>query len=56
MQELYDKVSAERARHGFRFTDLPPEIQERHERIHREAIERARELGWDPDSHLADES
>jgi hypothetical protein len=55
MQNLYEQVSDARAKYGFRFADLPPEIQERHERIHREAMVRARELGWDPDADLADE-
>jgi len=56
MQELYDRVSAARTQYGYLFSDLPPEIQERHKRIHGEAIKRARELGWDPDRDLSDES
>ena len=55
MQILYDEVSDARAKYGFSVADLPPEIQERHQRIHREAMERARELGWNPDADLQDE-
>lgn len=55
IQLIYDQVAQARERYGYRVSDLPPEIQERHERIHREAIERARKLGWNPDADLSDE-
>lgn len=56
IQQLYDEVSRLRERYGFRLEELPPQIRERHERIHREAMARARAMGWDPDRELADES
>lgn len=56
IQALYDKVNALRETYGYRFDELPDEIKERHERIHREATQRARALGWDPDHDLADEA
>lgn len=55
MQNLYEEVAKAREKYGFRFDDLPPEIQERHKRIQTEAVERARKLGWDPDAALSDE-
>jgi hypothetical protein len=55
MQLLYDQVAEQRERMGFEIAKYPPEIRERHERIHREAIERARALGWDADRDISDE-
>lgn len=42
--------------YGLLASHLPPELRERHQRIHDQAIERAREMGWDPDTDLSDES
>lgn len=47
MQVLYDKVSAEWQKYGHLPSRLPPDLAERHTRIHDEAIGRARALGWD---------
>jgi len=47
MQALYDKVSAEWEKYGHLPSRLPPDLAERHTRIHNEAIARARTLGWD---------
>lgn len=47
MQLLYDKVYAEWAKYAHLPSRLPPELAERHARIHSEAIARARSLGWD---------
>jgi len=49
LQMIYDQVSTEWAQYGHRVANLPPELRERHERIHAEAMRRARELGWEPD-------
>jgi len=49
LQLIYDQVSDEWNKYGHRVANLPPELRERHERIHGEAMRRARELGWDPD-------
>ncbi len=58
IQILHDRVAAEWDKYGLRVTNLPPELRERHSRIHAEAIERARELGWQPgldvDSEMGD--
>lgn len=46
MQMLYDKVSDRWSEYGYRVSELPDEIRARHERIHSEALARAREQGW----------
>nr|WP_156782209.1 hypothetical protein [Acidihalobacter aeolianus] len=56
MQMLYDKTSELWAQHHYRVEALPEDIRARHERIHREAMERARALGWEPDSMIEEES
>ncbi|MEW6314028.1 MAG: hypothetical protein AB1513_08310 [Pseudomonadota bacterium] len=49
MQILYEKVYAEWERYGHLPSKLPDNLRERHVRIHTEAIQRARQLGWDPE-------
>lgn len=49
IQDLYDKVTAAWAPYGHLASRLPPELRERHERIYRAAIERARAQGWNPE-------
>ena len=49
---LYDKVHAEWEKYGHLVSNLPGELREKHKRIYDEAIRRAREQGWDPDSEL----
>lgn len=56
MQSLHDQVSAEWDKYGLRVGNLPPDIRERHERIHRQAMEKARAMGWNPDQDTADDS
>lgn len=57
-QLLHDRVAAEWDKHGLLARNLPPELRERHERIHAEAIARATTLGWVPgldlDSDMSD--
>ena len=50
MEALGVKVQAEWEKHGFKVNDLPEAIRLAHERIHAEAIIRARAQGWDPGS------
>lgn len=49
MQMLYDKVSDLWGQYNYRVGELPPDIRDRHARIHNAAIEHARTLGWQPD-------
>ncbi|MFO7955279.1 hypothetical protein [Thioalkalivibrio sp.] len=60
IQMLHDQVNAEWDKYDLRISNLPPELRERHERIHQEAIERAREHGWVPgqdiDSEMGDDA
>lgn len=49
MQEMYRRVTEEWDKYGNIPSRLPPELAERHERIYREAMERARARGWDPE-------
>jgi hypothetical protein len=49
IQKLYDRVQAAWDRHGQLPSRLPPELRERHSRIHGAAIARARTMGWDPE-------
>ncbi len=53
LEKLYDQVHEAWGRYGHLVSNLPPDLRERHARIHDAAIRRARELGWDPDAELA---
>jgi hypothetical protein len=46
---LLQKVNAEWDKYGCLVSHLPPELRERHERIHAEALEKARAAGWSGD-------
>ena len=46
---LLDKVNAEWDKYGCLVSRLPKELFERHQRIHGEAVKKAKELGWDGD-------
>jgi hypothetical protein len=48
IQVVYDKVAATWDQYGHLVNQLPPEVRERHARIHGEAVKRARDLGWSP--------
>jgi hypothetical protein len=54
LQALYEETTALWSQYGYRVANLPDEMRERHERIHQEAMTRARSLGWQPDA-LVDE-
>ncbi len=49
IQGLWQKTSAEWEKYGFLVGNLPPELRQRFERIQAEAVERARQQGWDPE-------
>lgn len=56
IQELYDRVSKAWEPYAHIPSRLPPELQEKHQRIYAAAVEHARSLGWDPDDEIADEA
>jgi hypothetical protein len=53
VQDLYEKVFAAWEPYGHLVSQLPPDLKAKHKKIHDEAIERARQMGWDPE--LGDE-
>ena len=52
---LLDKVNAEWDKYGCLVSRLPEELRLRHERIHNEAVARARESGWSGEVETDDE-
>jgi len=52
---LLDKVNHEWDKYGCLVSHLPPDLRERHERIHGEAMERARAAGWSGEMETDDE-
>jgi hypothetical protein len=48
LEDLYEEVSRTWERYGMLVSGLPPELRERHARIHGPALERARADGWEP--------
>jgi hypothetical protein len=48
MQQLYDRVHTAWEPYGHLVSGLPPDLAERHQRIHGAAIAHARALGWTP--------
>ena len=52
LQTLWEKGQAEWEKYGFLVSNLPPELRERFDRIQSEAMERARQAGWDPATDL----
>lgn len=53
---LLQKVNAEWDKYGCLFSHLPPELKERHERIHGEAIKKAKAAGWSGEIETDDEN
>lgn len=53
LQDLYAKVSTAWEPYGHLVSHLPPELRERHARIHGAAVARAKASGWSPE--LGDE-
>ncbi|MCG6970758.1 MAG: hypothetical protein PVF34_12105 [Gammaproteobacteria bacterium] len=52
---LMDKVNKEWDKYGCMVSQLPDELRQRHERIHGEAINKARAAGWSGDHETDDE-
>ncbi len=52
---LLHKVNDEWDKYGCLVSHLPDELRERHQRIHGEAIERARAAGWSGEIETEDE-
>ena len=55
IDSVLQKVNAEWDKYGCLVSRLPPELAERHQRIHGAAIEKARELGWCGEHELEDD-
>ncbi len=49
ISQLYNRVSEAWEPYGHLVSNLPRELRERHARIHRQAVVRARDQGWDPE-------
>ncbi|MES9869386.1 MAG: hypothetical protein ABW153_04950 [Sedimenticola sp.] len=55
IDSLLQKVNDEWDKYGCLVSHLPPELRERHERIHGEAMEKARAAGWSGETETGDE-
>jgi hypothetical protein len=53
---LLQKVNAEWDKYGCLVRHLPPDLRERHQRIHDEAIARAKAAGWNGENETDDEA
>lgn len=56
IDSLLDKVNAEWDKYGCLVRNLPEELFERHQRIHGEALEKAKASGWTGEHETDDES
>lgn len=52
---LLQKVNNEWDKYGCLVSHLPKELRERHQRIHDEAIEKAKAVGWSGENETLDE-
>jgi len=55
IDDLWGKVNKEWEKYGFQVSNLPDDLREKFMRIQDEAVQRAREAGWDPHRDLEDE-
>ena len=55
IDSILDKVNAEWDKYGCMVSALPEELRERHERIHGEAIKKAKAAGWTGETETGDE-
>ena len=55
IEALLHKVNDEWVKYGCLVSNLPPELSERHKRIHDAAIAKAREAGWSGEFETDDE-
>ena len=56
LENLLDKVNAEWDKYGCLVSRLPEPLRERHQRIHDEAVRRAKAAGWDGEFETGDEN
>lgn len=54
LDDLWQRVNVEWEKYGFSVSQLPDDIKEKYLRIQKEALQRARDAGWDPDADLED--
>ena len=52
IEDLWRRVSAEWEKYGYLVSNLPEDLRSKFMRIQDEALERARESGWNPDADL----
>ena len=55
IDNLLNKVNAEWDKYGCLVSNLPEDLRQRHERIHGEALQKARAAGWSGDIETDDE-
>jgi len=55
IDSLLQKVNAEWDKYGCLVSNLPDELRERHQRIHDDAVARARAAGWTGEIETGDE-
>ncbi|MDQ7073336.1 MAG: hypothetical protein Q9N32_07680 [Gammaproteobacteria bacterium] len=55
IDDLLDKVNLEWDKYGCLVSNLPPELRERHQRIHGLAIAEAKAMGWSGEAETDDE-
>ena len=55
MDVLLDKVNIEWDKYGCLVSNLPPELFEKHQRIHNKAMEEAHAAGWSGEAETDDE-
>ncbi|MGD8712206.1 MAG: hypothetical protein PVG50_05155 [Thiohalophilus sp.] len=55
IEDLWRRVNQEWEKYGYLVSNMPDDLREKFMRIQNQAIERARELGWDPDAELDDD-
>ncbi|OOZ39255.1 hypothetical protein BOW53_12410 [Solemya pervernicosa gill symbiont] len=53
IKKLWRRVDAEWEQYDYMVGNLPDDLRQRFSRIHSEAVERARESGWEEGSELA---
>lgn len=52
IEDLWIKVNKEWEKYGFLVSNLPDDLREKFMRIQDEAIQRAKQQGWNPDNEL----
>lgn len=56
IDNLLHKVNDEWDKYGCLVSRLPPELFERHQRIHNDAVNRARAAGWDGEYEISSDN